>query len=164
MMEITMMEIMVSCRWRRWSWSPEDGDRRSYMILAISCHYYIIACDVYYVYASCLLRTMVVNKMIPYKKFQEVFSPNCAPLLQFVASKHHVMIGCHRSLRSHTTGVRQIYTCNTLRVNLTSLACADMASEHGDRKVEHESYGRYDQHENVHRRWLVRLTWWSDTA
>ena len=51
----------------RWSWSPEDEDQRSYMILAISCHYYIIACDVYYVYASCLLRTTVVNKMIPYK-------------------------------------------------------------------------------------------------
>ena len=75
------------------------------MILAISCHYYIIACDVYYVYASCLLRTTVVNKMIPYKKFQEVFSPNCASLLKFVASKHHVMIGCDRFLRSNTTGV-----------------------------------------------------------
>ena len=64
---------MVSCRWRRWSWSPEDGDRRSYMILAISCHYYIIAWDVYYVYASCLLRTTVVNKMIPYNNFKKVF-------------------------------------------------------------------------------------------
>ena len=51
----------------RWSWSPEDGDQWSFMILAISCHNYIIACDVYYVYASCLLRTTVVNKMIPYK-------------------------------------------------------------------------------------------------
>ena len=73
MMEIMMMEIMVSCRWRRWSWSPEDGDQRSYMILAISCHYYIIACDVYYVYASCLLRMMVVNKMIPHNNFKKVF-------------------------------------------------------------------------------------------
>ena len=25
----------------RWSWSPEDGDQWSYMILAISCHYSI---------------------------------------------------------------------------------------------------------------------------
>ena len=125
--------------------------KRSKVILAISCHY-LIACDVYHVFASCLLRTTVVNKMIPYKKFQEVFSPNCAPLLQFVASKHHVMIGCDGFLRSHTTGVRQFYTVKTLRVNLTSLACADMASEHGDRNVEHESYGRYNLHENVHRR------------
>ena len=50
----------------RWSWSPEDGDQKEQMILAISCHY-LIACDVYHVYASCLLRTTVVNKMIPYK-------------------------------------------------------------------------------------------------
>ena len=50
----------------RWSWSPEDEDQWSYMILAISCHNYIIACDVYYVYASYLLRTTVVNKMIPH--------------------------------------------------------------------------------------------------
>ena len=40
--------------------------KRSKMILAISCHY-LIACDVYHVYASYLLRTTVVNKMIPYK-------------------------------------------------------------------------------------------------
>ena len=65
-------------------------------------------------YASCLLRTTVVNKMIPYKKFQEVFSPNCAPLLQFVVSKHHVMIGCDGFLCSHTTGVRQFYTAKHL--------------------------------------------------
>ena len=79
-------------------------------------------------YASCLLRTTVVNKMIPYNNFKKC-SPR-APLLQFVVSKHHVMIGCDRSLRSHTMGVRQFYTCKTLRVNLTSLACTDMASEH----------------------------------
>ena len=79
--------------------------------MAISCHYYIIACDVYYVYASCLLRTTIVNKMIPYNNFKKVFSPNFAPLLKFVVSKHHVMIGCDRFLRSHTTGVRQFYTC-----------------------------------------------------
>ena len=59
----------------RWSWSPEDEDQWSYMILAISCHNYIIACDVYYVYASCLLRATVVNKMIPYNNFKK-----CSPL------------------------------------------------------------------------------------
>ena len=30
-------------------------------------------------------------------------------------------------------------------LNLASLAYADMASEHWDRKVERESYSRYDQ-------------------
>ena len=33
------------------------------------------------------------------------------------------------------------------RLNLMSLAYADMASEHWDQKVERESYRRYDQHE-----------------
>ena len=46
--------------------------KRSKMILAISCHY-LIACDVYHVYASCLLRTTVVNKMIPHNNFKKVF-------------------------------------------------------------------------------------------
>ena len=48
--------------WRSWWWrswchagdkmimEPQDGDQRSYVILAISCHvYYLIACDVYHV-------------------------------------------------------------------------------------------------------------------
>ena len=78
--------------------------KRSNMILAISCHY-LIACDVYHVYTSYLLRTTVVNKMIPHYNFKNVFSPICAPLLKFVVSKHHVMIGCDRFLRSNTTGV-----------------------------------------------------------
>ena len=30
--------------------------------------------------------------------------------------------------------------CNTLRLNLASLACTDMASEHNDQKVKHESH------------------------
>ena len=51
---------------------PEDGDQKEQMILAISCHY-LIACDVYHVFASCLLRTMVVNKMIPHNNFKKVF-------------------------------------------------------------------------------------------
>ena len=53
---------------------PQDGDQRSYVILAISCHYYyLIACDVYHVFASCLLRTTVVNKMVPHNNFKKVF-------------------------------------------------------------------------------------------
>ena len=56
------------------------------------------------------------------------------------------MIGCDGFLRSHTTGASQFCTRRILGLNLTSLAYADMASEHGDRKVERESYSRYDQH------------------
>ena len=69
------------------------GIKRSNMILAISCHY-LIACDVYHVYTSYLLRTTVVNKMIPHNNFKEIVPPNCAPLRRFVVSKHHVMIRC----------------------------------------------------------------------
>ena len=61
-MPVTTM-IMEPQRWR----SKEQ------MILAISCHYYLIACDVYHVYTSCLLRTTVVNKMIPHNNFKKVF-------------------------------------------------------------------------------------------
>ena len=52
-----------------------------------------------------------INKMIPHSNSKRRVPPNCAPLRRFVVSKHHVMIGCDRSLRSHTTGVRQFYTC-----------------------------------------------------
>ena len=59
--------------WRSWCHACDDDDhgapkmeiKRSKMILAISCHF-LIACDVYHVYASYLLRTSVVNKMIPH--------------------------------------------------------------------------------------------------
>ena len=65
-------------------------------------------------------------------------------------SKHHVMIECYR-LYVHIQRVQASFcTRRILRLNLTSLAYADMASEHGDRKVERESYSRYDQHNDVH--------------
>ena len=57
------------------------------MILAISCHY-LIACDVYHVFASYLLRTTVVNKMIPHNNLKKVF-PLCviAKVLCFEAPR-----------------------------------------------------------------------------
>ena len=86
------------------------------MILAISCHY-LIACDVYHVFASYLLRTTVVSKMISYNNFKRRVPPNCAPLRRFVVSKHHVMTGVIDS----NVRIQRV---------LTSLACTDMASEH----------------------------------
>ena len=66
--------------WRSWCHAGDDDEhgapkmeiKRSKMILAISCHY-LIACDVYHVYASYLLRTTVVNMMIPHNNFKKVF-------------------------------------------------------------------------------------------
>ena len=61
----------------------------------------------------------------------------------------HVMIGCDR-LYVQIQWVQNNCTRRILRLYLTSLAYTDMASEHGDRKVERESYSRYDQHSDVH--------------
>ena len=53
------------------------------------------------------------------------------------------MIGCDR-LYVQIQRVQNSCTHGILRLNLTSLAYTDMASEHRDRKVERESYSRYD--------------------
>ena len=58
------------------------------------------------------------------------------------------MIGCDR-LYVQIQRVQNSCTRGILRSYLTSLAYTDMASEHGDRKVERESYSRYDQHSDV---------------
>jgi hypothetical protein len=68
--------------------------------------------------------------MIPSLNFKISVLPEYAPLRKFDASKHHVMIGCDGFFRSHTMGVSQFYTRGILGLNLTSLAYADMASEH----------------------------------
>ena len=63
--------------------------------------------------------------------------------------RHHVMIGCDR-LYVQIQRVQNSCIRGILRLTLTSLAYTDMASEHEDRKVERESYSRYDQHRDVH--------------
>ena len=67
-----------------------------------------------------------------------------------MTSPSHVMIGCDK-LYVHLQRVQASFAhAEILGLNLTSLAYADMASEHGDRKVERASYCRYDQHSDVH--------------
>ena len=71
--------------------------------------------------SSCLLRTAVVNKMIPYNNFKKVF-----PL-----TVHH----CEGSLFRSTTWWSGVIDSNVrIQRVLTSLACTDMASEHGGPK------------------------------
>ena len=73
-----------------------------------------------------------------------------APLRKFVVLKHLVMIGCYK-LYVHIQRVQASFAhAEILGFDLTSLACTDMASEHTDQKVKHESYGWYDQHVDVH--------------
>ena len=75
--------------------------------------------------------------------------PEYAPLRKFFVLRHHVMIGCDR-LYVQIQQVQNSCTRGILRLYLTSQAYTDMASEHGDRKVECESYSRYDQHSVFH--------------
>ena len=156
------MEIKVSRRWQWWSWRCfKDGDHKHKMMMAISYHLYWLHV-MFILYASyfALIDSSIIRWSLT--KFQGIsVLPEYAPLRKFFVLRHHVMIGCDR-LYVQIQRVQNSCTRGILRLNLTSLAYTDMASEHGDRKVEHESYSRYDQHEDVHRRWLVRLTWWSD--
>ena len=64
-------------------------------------------------------------------KFQDKsVLPEYAPLPKFVVPRHHVMIGCDK-LYVHLQRVQASFcTRRILRLNLTSLAYADMASEH----------------------------------
>ena len=160
-----MMEAMVSCRWR---WKScrcfGDGDQRHKMMMAISYHlYWLHVIFIFYATYFSQYDDSIIRWSLT--KFQGVSGlPEYAPLPKFVVPRHHVMIGCDK-LYVHLQRVQaSFYTRGILRLNLMSLAYADMASEHGDRKVERESYSRYDQHGDDHQSWLVRLTWWSDTA
>ena len=97
--------------WRSWCHAGDDNDhgapkmeiKRSNMILAISCHY-LIACDVYHVYASYLLRTTVVNKMIPHNNFKKVFPLTMHRCDSSLFRSTTWWLGV-RFLRSNTTGV-----------------------------------------------------------
>ena len=87
--------------------------------------------------------------------------PEYAPVPKFVVPRHHVMIG-YDKLYVHIQRVQASFAhAEILGLNLTSLAYADMALEHWDRKVERESYSRYDQHNDVHHWKLLHFTWWS---
>ena len=122
---VTMVIMMVLRRWRS---QAQDDDGHIISLI-------LIACDVY---PLCILSC-----------FDKSVLPEYAPLRKFFVLRHHVMIGCDR-LYVQIQRVQNSCTRGILRLNLTSLAYADMASEHGDRKVERESYSRYDQHSDVH--------------
>ena len=112
-----MMEIKVS-RWWRWrSWRCfGDGDHEHKMMMAISCHiFWLRVMFIFYASYFALIGGSIIRWSLT--KFQGIsVLPEHSPLPKFVVSKHHVMIGCDRFLRSHTTGVSQIYTRNTLRL------------------------------------------------
>ena len=145
------MEIKVSRRWRWWSWRCfGDGDHKHKMMMAISYHlYWLHVMFIFYASYLALIDGSIIRWSLT--KFQDKsVLPEYAPLPKFVVPRHHVMIGCDK-LYVHLQRVQASFcTRRILRLYLTSLAYADMASEHGDRKVERESYSRYDQHSDVH--------------
>ena len=138
------MEIKVSSRWWWWSWRCfGDGDQRHKMMMAISYHLYWLHV-MFILYASYL--ALIDGSILRWSltKFQDKsVLPEYAPLPKFVVPRHHVMIGCDK-LYVQIQRVQNSCTRRILRLYLTSLAYTDMASEHGDRKVERESYSRYD--------------------
>ena len=91
------MEIKVSRRWRWWSWRCfEDGDHKHKMMMAISYHLYWLHV-MFILYASYF--AWFDGSIIRWSltKFQGIsVLPEYAPLLQFIVSRHHVMIGCDK--------------------------------------------------------------------
>ena len=144
------MVMKVSRRWRWWSRRCfEDGDHKHKMMMAISCHiFWLHVMFIFYASYLALIDGSIIRWSLTKFKGKSVL-PEYAPFLQFIVPRHHVMIGCDR-LYVQIQRVQNSCTRGILRLNLTSLAYADMASEHGDRKVERESYSRYDQHSDVH--------------
>ena len=157
-------------RWRSRCRAGDDGDhdgasemvitstrwRWPYHITYIDCMW----CFIFYASYLALIDGSIIRWSLT--KFQGIsVLPEYALLLQFVVLRHHVMIGCDR-LYVQIQRVKNSCTHGILRLNLTSLAYADMASEHWDQKVERESYSIYDQHSDVHHWKLLHLTWWLD--
>ena len=155
------MEIKVSrwCRW--WSWRCfGDGDHRHKMMMAISYHlYWLHVMFIFYASYLALIDGSIIRWSLT--KLSRSVLPEYAPLPKFVVPRHHVMIGCDK-LYVHIQRVQASFAhAEILRLNLMSLAYADMASKHWDGKFKRESYSRYDQHRHVHHWKLLHLTWWS---
>ena len=144
-----MVIMTVRRRWRSQARCFGDGDHKHKMMMAISYHlYWLHVMLILYASYLALFDGSIIRWSLT--KFQGIsVLPEYAPLRQFVVPRHHVMIGCDR-LYVQIQRVQNSCTRGILRLNLTSLAYTDMASEHRDRKVERESYSRYDQHSDVH--------------
>ena len=157
-------------RWRSRCRAGDDGDHDGVLEMEITSTrwwwpYHITYIDCMWCLSFMhliFLSTTVALCDDPLLKFQGIsVLPEYAPLRQFFVLRHHVMIGCDR-LYVQIQRVQNSCTREILRSYLTNLAYTDMASEHWDRKVERESYSRYDQHSDVHHWKLLHLTWWSD--
>ena len=155
--------------WRSWCRAGDDRDHDSTLEMEIkgarwSWPYHVTYFDcIWCLSVIHLILALIDGSILRWSltKFQDKsVLPEYAPLRKFFVLRHHVMIGCDR-LYVQIQRVQNSCARGILRLNLTSLAYTDMASEHRDRKVERESYSRYDQHSDVHHWKLLHLTWWS---
>ena len=130
------MEIKVSRRWRWWSWRCfGDGGHKHKMMMAISYRlYWLHVMFIFYESYLALIDGSIIRWSLT--KFQgKSVLPEYAPLPKFVVPRHHVMIRCDK-LYVHLQRVQASFcTCRILGLNLTSLAYADMTSEHWDRII-----------------------------
>ena len=159
-------------RWRSRCRAGDDGDHDGALEMEITSTrwwwpYHITYIDCMWClsfYASYL--ALIDGSIIRWSltKLSRSVLPEYAPLRKFFVLRHHVLIGCDR-LYVQIQRVQNSCTRGILRLYLTSQAYTDMASEHGDRKVERQSYSRYDQHSDVHQ-WNYSIsrddrTWFS---
>ena len=156
------MKIKVSHRWRWWSWRCfGDGDHKHKMMMAISYHLYgLHVMFIFYASYLALIDGSIIRWSLT--NYQEVFS----------LSMHR----CDSSLCWDTmwsSGViSSTFTYNGCKPVLHMQNTRFKHDEPGmyrhglgttwERKVEHESYSRYDKHRDVHHWKLLHLTWWSN--
>ena len=159
-------------RWRSRCRAGDDGDHDGasemeitstrwwwpYHITYIDCMW----CLSFYASYLALIDGSIIRWSLT--KLSRSVLPEYARLRKFFVLRHHVMIGCDR-FYVQIQRVQNSCTRRILMLYLTSQAYTDMASEHGDRKVERESYSRYDQHSDVHQ-WNYSIsrddrTWFS---
>ena len=142
-------------RWRSRCRAGDDGDHdgasemkiTSTRMMAISYHLYWLHVMLI-LYASYL--ALIDGSFLRWSltKIIKKCSPWVCTVVKVLLLRHHVMIGCDR-LYVQIQRVQNSCTRGILRLYLMSQAYADMASERWDRKVERESYSRYDQHSDV---------------
>ena len=122
-MPVTMEIMTVLWRWRSKA-QDDDGHIMSHIFHCMWCLSFM---------HLILLSTTVALWDDPSLKFQGIsVLPEYAPLRQFFVLRHHVMIGCDK-LYVHIQRVQASFAhAEILGLNLTSLAYADMASEHWD--------------------------------
>ena len=149
-------------------WRSRRVEERPYHITHSWLHVMLIMC------ASCLIASIRCSTVAQIRWSLTLIPTSCSPL-----SVHHQESSPLLS-RPWRSGARNIGVRiqwveamypqqKTLKVELASLACTDMASEHKDRKIKHESHDWCDWLGGLPLKlyqWLLRSgeVWWIRTV